>query len=534
MTDTIAATAPTPIAPAPREYSKCGFHDEQICQAEGIHTAVRQLREAGHFLEQITAADLGDHFQVSYQFNRFEVPCRSIIRVRQPWESQPLPSITGIYAGAAWFEREAYDMYGVRFSGHPNLKRLLLPEHADFHPLRKGFSFKGDSMADVATAWSRQREADEARDVEVFDENRRDYFINMGPQHPSTHGVLRLILHMDGETILNLEPVIGYAHRGDEKMAENGNYLQFTPYPSRVDYLSGMIYNWGYVGAVERALGITVTERGQYIRVIVAELQRLASHLLWYGAFLLDLGSFTPFLYTFQDREEILNLFEQCDGSRLTYNYFRFGGLERDLSPDFIAGARALLPVLREHLREYDALVAGNIIFQKRTEGVGVLSRDDALAYGLTGAPLRACGIPYDVRRSEPYGIYDRFEWDVPVRTAGDAAARFQVRVEEMWQSIRILEQALVAIPEGPYNNDAAPKRFKPPAGEYYFCVESPRGQFGVHIFSDGSETPQRIRLRTPCYSNLQVISKTAQNQLLGDVVCILGSLDIVVPDIDR
>ena len=302
----------------------------------------------------------------------------------------------------------------------------------------------------------------------------------------------------------------------------------------RVDYLAGMIYNWGYVGTVERALGIALTDRCQYIRVIVSELQRLASHLLWFGAFLMDLGNFTPFLYCFQDREEILDMFEMCDGSRLTYNYFRFGGQERDLSPEMLDRAKQFIPMLRSHLKDYEKLVAHNIIFKKRTEGVGVITRDQALAYGVTGASLRATGIPYDVRKVEPYGIYDQFQWDVPTAKAGDAFARFEVRVEEMHQSLRILEQALARIPEGPYNNPAAPKRFKPDAGEYYFCVESPRGQMGIYLISDGTENPYRIKMRTPCYSNLQVMKEVARNHFLADVVCILGSLDIVVPDVDR
>lgn len=516
------------------DYPKTGFHVAVTAQPEHIGSLARCFREQAFFLEQITAADFSDQFQMSYQFNRFDQSLRAIVRVRQAWADNQIPSITSIFAGADWYEREAFDMYGIRITNHPNLKRLLLPEHSSFHPLRKGFVFAGDSMEDVGYTWALQQEADKVTSDAALGLHNRDYFINMGPQHPSTHGVLRLVLRMDGETIVDLEPVLGYAHRGDEKMAENGNYLQFTPYPSRVDYLAGMIYNWGYVGTVEKALGIAVTDRGQYIRVIVSELQRLASHLMWYGAFLMDLGSFTPFLYCFQDREEILNMFEMCDGSRLTYNYFRFGGLERDLSPDFLDRARRFVPVLREHMKDYEKLVADNIIFQKRTEGVGVISRDLALAYGVTGATLRASGVPYDVRRTEAYGIYDQFEWDVPTRTEGDALARFRVRVDEMWQSLRILEQALGKIPEGPFNNPDVPKRFKPAQGEYYFAVESPRGQLGIHLFGDGTDKPYRLRMRTPCFANLEIIKQIAKGQLLGDVVCILGSLDIVVPDIDR
>ena len=516
------------------DYSKTGFHIEATVSPDQILPVVRFLRKKEFFLEQITGADFKETFQLSYQFNRFDQTLRVILRLKQPWNEYQVPSITSIYAGANWFEREVFDMYGIQIKNHPHLKRLLLPEFCNFHPLRKGFKFEGDSVQDVNRAWELEQEAEQKISSTVLESHRRDYFVNMGPQHPSTHGVLRLLLHMDGEIILEVDPVIGYAHRADEKMGENGNYLQFTPYPSRVDYLAGMIYNWGYVGTVERALGIELTERCKYIRVIVSELQRLASHLLWYGAFLMDLGNFTPFLYCFQDREEILDMFELCDGSRLTYNYFRFGGQERDLSPEFLDRARKFIPMLKSHLKDYEQLVAKNIIFRKRTEGVGVITKDLAIEYGVTGGALRACGIPYDVRKSEPYGIYDQFQWDVPTKTGGDAYSRFQVRVQEMWQSLRILEQALPKIPEGPYNNPQAPKRFKPNAGEYYFCVESPRGQMGIYLISDGTENPYRIKMRTPCYNNLEVISPIGKGHLLADVVCILGSLDIVVPDVDR
>ncbi len=515
------------------DYSKTGFHFEVETTQDKLIAVAQVMLKADFFLENITAADFGENFLLAYQFNRFEGLLRVVVRLKQEW-TEEVPSISQVYRGANWYEREAYDMYGIKFKNHPNLKRLLLPEYSDFHPLRKGFKFEGDSIEDVNRAWELESNANQQVSDKSLVSDEQEYFVNLGPQHPSTHGVLRLLLKMDGETILDLEPVVGYAHRADEKMAENGNYLQWTPYPSRVDYLAGMIYNWGYVGTVERALGITITERAEYIRIIVSELQRLASHLLWYGAFLMDLGSFTPFLYCFQDREEILTMFEMCDGSRLTYNYFRFGGQERDLSPEFIERARKFIPMLRANLKDYETLITKNIIFQKRTQGVGVITKEQAISYGVTGAPLRACGVEYDVRKNEPYGIYNQFKFDIPTATAGDAYSRYEVRVEEMWQSLSILEQALAKIPEGPYNNPDAPKRFKPEAGEYYFSVESPRGQMGIYLISDGTENPYRIKMRTPCYSNMNVMKEVVRGNLLADAVCVLGSLDIVVPDIDR
>jgi len=516
------------------EYVKTGFHLEVNTTFDKIQAIAQHFLSKEFFLENVAGADLGENFQVTYQFNHFETTLRVLIRIQSSWNQNSVPSISQIYKVANWYEREMFDMYGIQIENHPNLKRLLLPEYCDFHPLRKGFKFEGDSVEDVNRSWELEKKAYTDMSQKELSGNLQEYFVNMGPQHPSTHGVLRLLLRMDGEIIKDLEPVVGYAHRADEKTAENGNYLQWTPYPSRVDYLAGMIYNWGYVGTVERALGITNTERGEYIRIIVSELQRLASHLMWYGAFLMDLGSFTPFLYCFQDREEILNMFEMADGSRLTYNYFRFGGLERDLSPEFLDRARKFLPMLRSHLKDYEKLVEKNIIFQKRTKDVGVITKEQAISYGVTGPPLRASGVNYDVRKAEPYGIFNEFNWDVPTATDGDAYARFQVRVQEMWQSIRILEQALAKIPEGPHNNPEAPKRFKPEQSETYFCVESPRGQMGIYLINDGTDKPARVKMRTPCYSNLNVMEEICRDNFLADVVCIMGSLDIVVPDVDR
>ena len=360
------------------------------------------------------------------------------------------------------------------------------------------------------------------------------YYLNMGPQHPSMHGVLRLVLKMRGEEILAADPVIGYAHRAHEKMAENRNYMMFLPNTSRVDYLSGMIYNLAYCQAVERMMGIEVTERAEHIRVIVSEWNRVSSHLLWFGTFLLDLGGITPFLYSFEDREEILAVLESVTGSRLTYSYGRFGGLAMDVDDVFVEQSRTLITRLRGRLDKYRTLVTENVIFKERCEGVGLIDRKIALDYGVTGPTLRACGVPYDVRRSEPYGIYDRFDFDIPTRTEGDSMARYHVRVEEMEQSLRILEQALAALPEGDLMPKKVPRFFKPAAGEYFHAVESARGLFGTYIVSDGSDTPVRIKLRTPSFSNLSSMPPVLANTLLADTIAIVGSIDVVMPEIDR
>ncbi|MCC6748722.1 MAG: NADH-quinone oxidoreductase subunit D [Deltaproteobacteria bacterium] len=360
------------------------------------------------------------------------------------------------------------------------------------------------------------------------------YYLNMGPQHPSMHGVLRLVLKLRGEEILEAEAVIGYAHRAHEKMAENRNYIMFLPNTSRVDYLSGMIYNFAYCQMMEKALEIQVPERAEYIRVITSELNRVSSHLLWLGTFLLDLGGITPFLYTFDDREEILSILDRVTGARLTYCYGRFGGVTQDVDQTFLDQTTAFVERLRKRMPEYWALVGDNVIFRRRSEGVGVIGKDLALRYALTGPCLRASGVRYDVRRDEPYGIYDRFDFEIPVREAGDNFARFEVRMEEMLQSCRIIEQAVKQIPAGPIMPEKPKKRFRPDAGEYYFAVESARGHFGMYLVSDGSDIPSRLKLRTPSFSNLSAAPEMLPGTMVADTIAILGSVDIVLPEIDR
>jgi NADH-quinone oxidoreductase subunit D len=363
------------------------------------------------------------------------------------------------------------------------------------------------------------------------------YTLNMGPQHPSTHGVLRLVLTLRGERILACEPVIGYGHRGHEKMAENRTYAQFLPNTSRQDYLSGMIYNFAWVEAVEQAAGIQVPERALIARVILAEFNRISSHLLWLGAFVLDLGGWTPSLYCWDDREAILSLLESVTGSRLTYCTGRFGGLSRDLDPGFPDRARVVLAKLKGRWKEYQDLVEDNIIFRKRCEGIGVFTREMCLRYGATGPTLRGSGIAYDVRKAEPYGAYPRFAFEIPTRTAGDALARYQVRVAEMVQSVRIIEQALDQLPDGPIltpDSLGVKKRLKLPAGTWYYAVESARGAYGIVLVSEGGTEPYRAKFRTPSYANLAVVQDALPGTMIADAVAVLGSLDLVIPEIDR
>jgi len=363
------------------------------------------------------------------------------------------------------------------------------------------------------------------------------YTLNMGPQHPSTHGVLRMRLTLRGEEIVVAEPVIGYSHRAHEKMAENRTYAQFLPNTSRQDYLSGVIYNFAWVEAVEKMAGITVPERALVARVILAEFNRIASHLLWIGAFLLDLGAATPFLYAWDDREAILFLLESVTGSRLTYCTGRFGGLSKDLDADFPRRAREVIAKLKGRWGEFARLIEENVIFVNRTKGIGVMSRDVCLSYGVTGPTLRGSGVAYDVRKAEPYGAYPRFEFDVVTRAEGDVFARYMVRALEMRQSVRIIEQALEQLPDGPILNPdsiGVRKRLKLPVGTQYYAVESARGHYGILIVSEGGAEPYRAKFRTPSYPNLAVLSEVMPGHMVADAVAVLGSVDLVMPEVDR
>ena len=359
--------------------------------------------------------------------------------------------------------------------------------------------------------------------------------LNMGPQHPSTHGVLRVILELDGEYILRCEPVLGYIHRMHEHMAQNRAYVQFFPNMGRVDYLHALAWNWAWAGAVERLAGIAVPERAEYVRVICTELNRINSHLLWWGAYLLDLGAVTPIMYAFEDREIIMDMLQEVTGSRLTYAALRFGGMAGDISPRFAKQAKALIARMPGRLRMYRDLVTNNVILRGRLEGVGIIGQDMARRYGATGPVLRASGVPYDVRRAEPYGVYGRFQFDIPCRAEGDSMARYLVRLDEIGASLDIIGQALDGLPEGPFLSPDAPRgKFAPPPGEAYFAVEGARGKIGVYVASNGSDIPYRVKLRSPSFSNLSLFAELAKGTLLSDAVAILGSLDLVIPEIDR
>ncbi len=390
-------------------------------------------------------------------------------------------------------------------------------------------------------------------------ENRRELVLNMGPQHPSTHGVLRVLLALEGETIVGCDPMIGYLHRGIEKLGETHRYSQFTPWTDRTDYVAAPLNNLGYVLAVEKLCGIEAPERAQYWRMIFAELSRMASHLVWLGTHALDIGALSMSLYCFRERELVLDIFEKFCGARLTTNMMEIGGFSRPIPPELPGMVRDFIKIFPAMQKEYEEILSANPIWLARTRGVGVIEPEAAISYGLTGACLRGSGINYDIRKANPYLLYDRINFEVPLGTHGDVYDRYLVRMEEMRQVLKIIEQCLDQVPtDGPLSltesNYVIPphksvmttaedmqrhfiwviKGFSPPKGEVYMSIEHSKGELGYYIVSDGSPIPYRLRVRTPDFVNLQVLPYMAEGALLADVVALIGTIDIVLGSVDR
>ncbi len=386
----------------------------------------------------------------------------------------------------------------------------------------------------------------------------RELKINMGPQHPSTHGVLRLVLDVDGEKVVRVDPKVGYLHRGIEKLTENGSYQQVITHIDRLDYISAITNEQAYCRTVEKLLGITIPERAEYLRTIVAEMQRLSSHLLWLATHALDIGAMTVFLYTFRERETILDLFEELTGARLNNNYMRIGGVSEDLSSFFIDTLYKFCDEFHDRIKEYDILIRENRIWFGRTKGVAVISAEEAVNYGLTGPTLRGSGVNWDIRKAEPYGVYDKVEWVVPLGKNGDVYDRYWIRVEEMHQSTNIIKQCLDQLPDGPLMVDdpkiASPSKekmnneieslihhfklttegLKVPEGEVYCATEVPKGELGFFIVSDGSTRPYRIKIRAPSFVNLGAFNRLASGGFIADVIAVIGTIDIVLGESDR
>ncbi len=405
----------------------------------------------------------------------------------------------------------------------------LIPNGTDREPMR---SEKGSAAAQNSAPAAQGHAPMPYGGPAVDDIRMEEMLLNVGPQHPSTHGVLRLLVRARGETIVEADPVIGYLHRGTEKLAENLQYTQIIPYTDRLDYLASMINNYALCHTVETAIDLEVPERAEHLRVLVMEMQRIASHLLFIGAYLLDLGAMSPFLYAFQERERIVQLFNRICGARLTYNYMRIGGVKYDAPEGWLDDVRDFVPWMKGKLEMYDRLITGNEIFLNRVRGIGVFDTKTALAYGISGVNLRSTGMRWDLRRNRPYSIYDRFEFDIPVGQHGDCFDRYYLHLLEMEQSLRIIEQVLAQMPDGPVLGKV-PKIIRVPAGEYYCGVEGARGELGFYIVADGKDKPYRLKIRKPSFVNLQLLPELLRGQSLSNLIAILGAVDIVLGEVD-
>lgn len=489
------------------------------------------------------------------------------VRVKVPLsgEHPSLATVTDLWPAADWYEREVWDMFGVGFDGREHTRRILMPPTWEGHPLRKEHPARATEMGPFRLGGGREEREQEAlrfRPEEWGLERAHDgsefVFLNVGPQHPGTHGVLRVILQLDGELIVDAVPDIGYHHRGAEKMAERQTWHTFIPYTDRIDYLGGVLNNLPYVMAVEALAGIEVPERAQVIRVMMCELFRIASHLVWYGTFAQDVGQLSPVFYMFSDRERLFDIVEAICGGRMHPNWFRIGGVAQDLPEGWDGLITDFLDYMPARMDEYDGMVMKNRIFKARTVGVGRYSLDEAIDWGVTGPGLRACGLEWDFRRRRPYSGYEHFEFDVPTAEGGDGYARAQVRVEEIRQSLRIVRQCVQQMPAGDYKA-RHPQAVPPlkdhtmhdietlithflgvswgpvvPAGEAFVAVEASKGCNGYYLTSDGGIHSYRTRIRAPSFPHLQMLPHIARGLTVADLLSILGSIDFVLADVDR
>ena len=464
------------------------------------------------------------------------------VRVETTDRDNPMfHSIADLYRIAGMLEREVYDFYGIVFIGNPDMRRLFLSIDWEGYPLRKDYDMNNPHNA-VTTENERQSDSTftwvetpdgkvEKREVAVF--APEDFVVNIGPQHPATHGVLRFRTAVDGETIKKIDVYMGYIHRGVEKLCEDLTYMQTLHFMDRLDYFSAHNYHHGLCLCIEKAAGIEVPERARVIRILMDELSRIASHCLFMGTFCMDLGATTMLFYTLRVREQILDIMEKTCGARMTFNYDCLGGVMADLDPDFVKDVKELLAVLPANVAEYRKLFTGNVIAKNRMVGVGVLSREDAISYGITGPSGRASGWACDVRKTHPYSGYEKLKFEQVVRTEGDSMARFNNRLDEVMQSAGIIEQLIDNIPEGDYLAKV-PKVLKIPAGHWFQLVEGCRGVFGVYLESDGGTKPYRLKLATPSLNAASVVDHITEGQKIADLITIGGSLDYIVPDMDR
>ncbi len=504
------------------------------------------------FLESLTGMDWGvpdkkdaegalRGLGVVYHLESTENGQRIVVKTSTLDREQPeLPSVTDIWRGAEFPEREVYDFFGIRFVGHPDMRRLFLRNDWVGYPLRKD----NDPQKENPLRMTNEETVDTTLEIKATQDGETteertvlfgddEYVVNIGPQHPATHGVLRFRVSLEGENIHKIDVNCGYIHRGIEKMNESLTYPQTLALTDRLDYLGAMQNRHALCMCIEKAMGVEVSRRVQYIRTIMDELQRIDSHILFFSCLCQDLGATTAFLYGFRDREKVLDIFEETCGGRLILNYNTIGGVQADIHPNFVKRVKEFIPYMRHNLKEYHDIFTGNIIAQQRLKGIGVLSREDAISFGATGGTGRASGWACDVRKRMPYAAYNEVQFNEIVRTEGDCFARYMVRMKEIEESLHIIEQLIDNIPEGPYQEKMKPI-IRVPEGSWYAAVEGSRGEFGVYLESRGDKTPYRLHYRATGLPLVGTVNTICRGAKIADLIAIGGTLDYVVPDIDR
>jgi len=494
------------------------------------------------YLITIVGMDWKDTFGCIYYLMSTKNSDVIAVRVNAPDRDNPMiHSVTDLWADAGLFEREVYDFFGIIFINNPDMRRLFLNIDWVGYPLRKDYdedpainpvSIENERQTDLTQSWVETPDGKiEKKETEVF--HPGDFVVNIGPQHPATHGVLRFRTCVDGENIKKIDVYMGYIHRGIEKLCEKLTYPQALPFFDRMDYFSAQNYHSTVCRCIERAAGIQISRRAEVIRVMMDELSRIASHCLFAGTFCMDLGATTMLFYTLRVREQVLDIMEKTCGARMTFNYPCIGGVMQDLHPDFQKDVKALLEIIPQNLKEYNKVFTGNVIAKNRMENVGVISREDAINWGVTGPSGRAAGWSCDLRKIRPYSIYPELKFDEVLTTEGDAMARFKVRLAEIEQSAKILEQLVDNIPEGEYCVKV-PKVLKLPQGRWFEMGEGCRGIFGIYIESDGGVNPYRMKIVPPCLPLAGVVDHITRGMKIADLITIGGSLDYIIPDMDR
>jgi NADH-quinone oxidoreductase subunit B/C/D len=554
------------VRPEPHPSDMPTFHVEAGRVREVLRHLKHEASPRFKRLEDLTAVDESARrnrddfpdFTLVYNLLAFDPPARVRLKVPLHGADPAAASVTDIWPSANWYEREIYDLMGVRFEGHPNLRRIIMPDDCQGHPLRKSHPGRATEMAPYTLADARRHQPEDAGVYVKGPDDEHHLILNVGPHHVSTHGLIRYIVTLDGEEITGMDLDIGYHHRAVEKIGERQTWHQFIPYTDRVDYLAGAANNLPYIRAVETLAGIKVPERAQMIRVLLSELFRLSNHLVWFSTYAHDVGAMSPTFYAFRERERVLDIVELITGGRLHPSWFRIGGVAADLPEGWKDAVDHLVKIFPKCLDEYETLNRKNPIFKARTQGIGRISLEDAIDWGVTGPNLRACGLEWDLRKKFPYSGYENFDFEVPTAVAGDCYARYLVRMEEMRQSIRIIAQAAANMPAGRTVAEdyryVIPKRtdmlndieslihhfvnvtrgMKIPRGEAYASCEIPRGEQGYYVVSDGLGHPYRLRVRGPGFANVQVMPILTRGETIADLIAIIGSVDYILPDIDR